>query len=262
MKKFHFPLASAVFISLLTVPSARAQTEKLPDLIVTDVQFAPQKSFAGEPVTLQATVKNQGEAPTPEGIILGGVWKINGESFAYTDKNTRSLAPGESVTLQADGGGDGEGRWLPRAGTYRVGFLIEDANRIQEGNKNNNLFTSPQTLSVTGFSNGPDLLIQSVKIEGELKKGAKIALEATIFNAGNLPTSREIPLQVDFLIGNVRVASGKIQHKLWPGQSVVVRVKVIKIGVENPLLTAIVDPHSQIKERRIENNLWQSKVSS
>jgi len=125
-------LFSLCSIAALMSPTHSRAAEPLPQLIVTDVKVVPEHPFAGDAVKLVAVVKNVGTAPTPEGVVLGGIFKLNGSVIAYEDQYKHTLAPGESVTLTSNGGGGaGNGTWLAKAGKYTLGFLVDDVGRIK-----------------------------------------------------------------------------------------------------------------------------------
>jgi hypothetical protein len=121
----------------LTMPNVN-----LPDLIVTSVGWTPNPVFANSNVTFRATVKNQGTAPTPLGVVLGVGFSLDGgPNVSWSGSYTASLAPGTSVTLTADGGPTGSSTWRATAGFHTFTATADDVNRIPESNENNNSFT-------------------------------------------------------------------------------------------------------------------------
>lgn len=103
----------------------------LPDVIVTEV-FVAEPVVAGKPVTLQATVVNNGKASTPAGIEIGVTFRIDGVKVASSDHDTTSLAPGASVTLTADG------PWIAKPGTHTLRAIVNDIHRFPETLTGNN----------------------------------------------------------------------------------------------------------------------------
>jgi len=114
----------------------------LPDLIVTAVSWSPNPPFAGNNITFRATVKNQGTAPTPSGIVLGVGFSIDGgANVTWSGSYASALAPGASVTLTADGGPTGASTWKATAGPHTFTANANDIHRFPESNFNNNFMT-------------------------------------------------------------------------------------------------------------------------
>lgn len=90
------------------------------DLVVTNVFFEGTTISSGQEVVFKATIKNQGQAATPAGIIHGVGFHINGVQVTWSDTHTASIAPGSSVTLTANGGPDGSDTWEAIAGKYNL----------------------------------------------------------------------------------------------------------------------------------------------
>jgi hypothetical protein len=132
---------SANSAQVSATPSAGA-----PDLIVTAVSWSPASPAAGQAVTFNATVRNQGGAPTPAGTIIGVSWAVDGGYFNYSDTNSQSLAAGASITLYPTGPG-GSTTWNAIAGAHAISAFVDDINRIAENNEGNNLLTNSMIVS-------------------------------------------------------------------------------------------------------------------
>jgi hypothetical protein len=119
-----------------------------PDLVVTDVSWEPANPVAGTPVTLKATIKNQGTAGTPAGVVHGVLFTFDDGAAGpgvWSDSHKESLAPGASVTLTANSGSAGS-TWKAVAGTCTITAYVDDMNRIPELEEANN--TIERTLTV------------------------------------------------------------------------------------------------------------------
>ncbi len=260
-------LGVALFIAAFLFPSyaqfAHAATP-LPDLIVTNITWTPAQPFSGDAVTFSATVKNQGDAPTPPDVVIGGVFFVDGSFVSYTDNYRTSLAPGDSVTLTANGGGSlGDGTWTATAGTHTISFLVDDVNRIAESNENNNSFTLPQPLVVQA-ENGPDLIVSQIGwIPPDLYNpaGKPVIFTATVTNRGTQPTPAGKTIGVQFTVDGQVISSDNTDRSvLNPGQSVTLVAGqpagsgpwIATPGVHT--VTATVDPTNQIAETRENNN--------
>lgn len=111
----------------------------LPDVVVTAVTWTPNPAFANNTLTFRATVKNQGTAPTPPGVILGVGFSIDGgANVTWSGGYTTALAPGASVTLTANGGPTGSSTWKAAAGRHTLTATADDINRFAESNEDNN----------------------------------------------------------------------------------------------------------------------------
>lgn len=118
-------------------------TAGLPDLVITSISWAPFPAYSGNSVLFSATVKNQGSASTPSGVVLGVGFSIDGgASYPYSSTYTTALPPGSSVVLTASGGGSPGGSWPATSGLHNVTGNVDDVNRIQESNENNNLLST------------------------------------------------------------------------------------------------------------------------
>lgn len=249
------------------------QKEALPDLVVVAVQTVPEAPLAGDRVRLRAVVKNAGDAPTPMGTIIGGVFRLNGALVAYTDSYTFAIAPGETATLNASGGGGaGDGTWTAKAGKYSLSFLVDDVNRIRESGENNNDFTSPNPLEVRAFQ-GPDLVVSRVTWT---QSADKTTFRAVIKNVGNGPTAPGTGIEARFSLDSVPVAlarsamppgaGAKPATSLKAGQSTQIVASVPRVSDGQHQVTVLFDPRGLFaaSERRRDNNelrrdLWQNQ---
>src|SRR6266581_209981 len=118
----------------VTMPSV-----SLPDVIVTAIAWTPKPAFASNQLTFRATVKNQGTAPTPSGVVLGVGFSLDGgPNVTWSSGYTTALAPGASVTLAANGGPTGQSTWTATAGAHTLTATADDVNRFPESNEGNN----------------------------------------------------------------------------------------------------------------------------
>src|SRR5690606_27841444 len=78
------------------VPTTPAPSGK-PDLVVTDISWTPTNPASGDAVTMKATIKNQGDAPTPAGAKHGVLFTFDDGAAGpgiWSDAHTASIAPG------------------------------------------------------------------------------------------------------------------------------------------------------------------------
>ncbi|MDD5420038.1 MAG: CARDB domain-containing protein, partial [Methanomicrobiaceae archaeon] len=117
---------------------------KVPDLVVTEISWLPEHPEAGDIVTMQATIKNQGTGPTPEGVIHGVLFRTDNDQMSpgvWSDSHRTSIAPGASVTVTANGGSQGS-TWTAVRGSHTVTAHVDDVNRIAESDAGNNVLSS------------------------------------------------------------------------------------------------------------------------
>ena len=128
---------------MVTMPNAN-----FPDVVVTAISWTPNPAFSNNNVTFRATVKNQGTAPTPSGVILGVGFSVDGgPNVSWSGGYTTALAPGASVTLSANGGPAGLSTWKATAGMHTVTATADDINRFAESNESNNALSAPLPIS-------------------------------------------------------------------------------------------------------------------
>ena len=113
-------------------------TNKLPDLIVTNVSWIPVNPQTGDNVKFIATVKNIGDGPTPDGVTVGVAFQVDGAVVDWSDTFNGPLEPGASETLQADNGPKGTVFWKAVIGSHLIIAHVDDVGRINEINVNNN----------------------------------------------------------------------------------------------------------------------------
>ena len=258
-------LFSLCSIAALMSPTHSRAAEPLPQLIVTDVKVVPEHPFAGDAVKLVAVVKNVGTAPTPEGVVLGGIFKLNGSVIAYEDQYKHTLAPGESVTLiSSGGGGAGNGTWLAKAGKYTLGFLVDDVGRIKVVSKAGSEMTALLPLRVIAFD-GPDLVLR--RFAWAAKPDGTVLFSATVANIGNVATPEKVPLGVEFRLDGARVSDARTPDRLKPGQSVQMTGKAVSVAPGKHIVKARTSALGRMMERRTDNNsltsqFWQDQTLS
>jgi subtilase family serine protease len=104
--------------------------------VVTRIEWSPPRPAPGEPVTVRATVRNQGNRPDPAGRadqrrLPGGP--------AGSDRvvGERSLAPGSEVVLTARTVPT-ETVWTAVSGDHTVMAETDELDRIRETDERNN----------------------------------------------------------------------------------------------------------------------------
>ena len=121
-------------VALSNSPAPSEET----DLVVTAIAWEPGSPTAGDSVRFRATVQNIGGQATPAGAILGVEFKVDGEQVAWSDDDTTSLGAGQSRTLVASGGPDGNATWKFDPAADSVQAYVNDVKRIPEADRSNN----------------------------------------------------------------------------------------------------------------------------
>ncbi|MBS1982358.1 MAG: hypothetical protein JST74_14375, partial [Bacteroidetes bacterium] len=108
----------------VSITVANTTTPLLPDVIVTQLSYANG--------IFTSTVKNQGTAATPAGIVIGVGYSVD-NNFVTWGAVPGPLAAGASVTIGTDGGPYN----IPN-GTHTMTAYVDDVNRFTESNETNN----------------------------------------------------------------------------------------------------------------------------
>ncbi|MCC2686259.1 MAG: hypothetical protein K0R75_3158 [Paenibacillaceae bacterium] len=173
-----------------------------PDLVVTDISWTPASPSANVPVTFSATIKNQGTAATPSGVISGVKFKVDGVTASFSDNYTTSIPPGGTATVTANGGPEG-GVWTAAQGTHTVEAWVDDINRIAESDETNNIYD--KSIVVTAAK--PDMVVTNVTWSpANPAPGDHVVFSATIKNQGAAATPSGTIDSVTFKIDGTSVS--------------------------------------------------------
>ena len=263
-------------------PTTPAPTGK-PDLVVTDISWTPAKPASGDAVTMKATIKNQGDAPTPAGTKHGVIFTFDDGAAGpgvWSDTHTTSIAPGQWVTLTANGGSAGAA-WKAVEGTHTVKATVDDVNRIAESNENNNLRTEQITVSKAGSgstptptpapSGKPDLVVTEISwTPAKPASGDAVTMKATVKNQGNAPTPAGTKLGVLFTFNDGAAGPGVWSDThtaaVAPGASVTVTATGGSAGATwkavsgTHTVKATVDDVNRIAESNENNNVMSKEI--
>ena len=167
-----------------------------PDLVVTRVDWSPTALVGGQAVTFRATIKNVGSATTPAGVKHGVQFQVGGVLKTWSDSFTGPLAPGGSVTVQANGGPSGA-TWSATAGSPVVTAFVDDALRIEEGVETNNKLTRTATVAagissrLRGTAHG---VVATTSVPASTRAtGLVSSLTGSVYGACYQPGGIEVP---------------------------------------------------------------------
>jgi hypothetical protein len=105
----------------------------IPDVVVTSLSYANG--------TFTSTVKNQGTAATPSGVVIGVGFAVDG-IFRTFGNVSGPLAAGASVTIDNTIGGP----FIIPTGTHTITAQVDDVNRFAELDETNNRLSQPITI--------------------------------------------------------------------------------------------------------------------
>jgi hypothetical protein len=240
----------------------------IPDLVVTSVVAMPASPKVGDPVAFRVTIKNQGTAPTPGGVIHGAGVQVDGIQQVWADTFTNSLAPGGSVTLSTNSGKAGVPTWPATAGTHVIKAFVDDVNRITEANETNN--TQSVNLTVAAAPARPDLVVTSVTTTpANPGTGAAVRFSATVKNQGGAATPANVTQGVLFTVDGVtKTWSRASKASIAAGASVTLTADGGPAGTSTwtstagpHTLGATVDDQSLIAESNETNNQREAQVN-
>lgn len=223
-----------------------------PDLVVSDIVWSPLEPLNGETVQFQAVITNQGTGYSPSGTIHGVVFRVDGATVNWSDSHTTGLAPGESVTLMANGSPTGSAFWIATTGTHTVEAMVDDIFRISESNENNNIKTEDLYVDVIL----PDLIVSSVDVIPEsITEGESVQFSAVIKNSSVWESPYNLHRVGFYINGSLVSYSDDFYGVLINGNPVTVTANSSWTALPgNFTLTAIVDDLNSIEERDEDNN--------
>ena len=124
-----------------TIPTT-APHGPLADMTVVSISMTPVDPRENDHVVFSAVVRNNGNAPTPQGIAIGvsfGIDQPNDHNVVtWSDNHRDALAPGATTTLTANSGPLGVNWWNAVKGGHTVWAWVDNINRFPELNEGNN----------------------------------------------------------------------------------------------------------------------------
>jgi len=196
-----------------------------PDLVVTDISWNPASPATGSAVTFSATLKNQGTAPAPAGVITGVAFLVDDSLTVWSDSHTSAIPPGEWVTVTANGGPSGSAIWEATSGTHTVQAWVDDIDRIAEADETNNVMSKEIVVGATPAPSGkPDLVVTDISWNpASPATGSAVTFSATLKNQGTAPAPAGVITGVAFLVDDsLTVWSDSHTSAIPPGEWVTV----------------------------------------
>ena len=147
-----------------------------PDLTVTAASWQPASPVETDAITLSATVRNQGNAPSTATDVAFYL----GETRVGTAE-VGALAAGDSATVSADIG-------QRDAAAYPVTVKVDEAGSVIEQNEANNSFTAPDELTVRP-ADSSDLVPVVNWTPGTPKGGDTVTFTVALKNKGTVASA-------------------------------------------------------------------------
>ncbi len=226
-------LLLAAFVALgLALPARSALPQALPDLVVTGISVRPASAQLGQPVTLQATIANQGNAAAGYFYVL---FRVDKKIAGAPQVN--GLAAGAQTTVQT--------LWIVTAGRHTLSVEADSSQSVVESNENNNKLS--RTLEFSG-----DLALLSVELSpANPLPGEATTVTATITNSGARDIKKRFAVQ--FLDGR-RAFTTRFISGLAVGAHQVVQASWTPQAGEH-VLRVMLDPFNVISESSELNNM-------
>ncbi|QUL57848.1 discoidin domain-containing protein [Paenibacillus tritici] len=147
-----------------------------PDLSITGMSWTPASPVESSTVTLNAVVKNIGNAAAAATTVN---FYLNNELAGSAP--VAALAAGASATVSLNAG-------TLTAGTYPLSAKVDEANQIIEQNDNNNSYTNSSPLVVAPVSSS-DLVGTTSWSPDTPAAGSSVTFSVNLKNQGNLASS-------------------------------------------------------------------------
>lgn len=158
---------------------------EIADIVVTDIYWEPENPMVGDDVVFYAVITNQGTGATPEGVVNGVQFQVDGNCVVWSDTDTTQLKPGESVTVASNSGPKGSGTWSATEGTHTILAWVNDTGRYAESDMQNNQLTKEMNVGNKAPQTGDNKTEKDEIMEADgLGKGMVIASSVLLAGAG------------------------------------------------------------------------------
>lgn len=255
-------LVILIGIGICSIPAFAAGQ---PDLIVTNITWSPANPVPGNEISFSATIKNQGAAASPAGVVHGVSFSVDGTKVSWSAGYNSSISPNQSVTVTANGGPGNKATWKAVFGSHTIQAYVDDANRIAESNETNNTFNKSLNINTQA-----DLIVTDISWSpANPVAGNAITFSATIKNIGTAATPAGVVDGVGFSVDGTKVSwSAGFNSSISPNQSVTVTAnggpnnKATWISVSgNHTVQAYVDDANRIAESNETNNIFNKSIN-
>jgi hypothetical protein len=215
-----------------------------PDLVVTSVDWSPAQPTASTPITLSATVKNNGSAAAPAGSLN---FLLDGSVVGTA--NVQALAAGASAPVTADIGTHAEGN-------YTAAAVADPADAIAEQNEDNNTLQAPSRLTIAQAP-GPDLQVTGITTNpANPAPGAQVSFTVAVTNRGTTTASAST---TRVSVGSATLTGGT--SSIAPGATVDVAIGGTWTATNGgATVTATADAGNSVDETNESNNVLTKSI--
>ncbi|MFC9398624.1 discoidin domain-containing protein [Streptomyces sp. NPDC057027] len=148
-----------------------------PDLRVTGLSASPASPVESDPVTVSATVRNDGSAAAPASSLAV---RLGGTKVATAAVG--ALAAGAQTTVTAAIG-------ARDAGSYELSAVADEADAVIEQNESNNTFTSPTALVVRPVDSSDQVVSSVATSPSSPSAGDAVTFKVAVRNQGTVATA-------------------------------------------------------------------------
>ncbi|MEU3402100.1 discoidin domain-containing protein [Streptomyces filamentosus] len=148
-----------------------------PDLRVTGLTAAPAAPVESDPVTVSATVRNDGTAAAPASSLAV---RLGGTKVATAAVG--ALAAGAQTTVTASIG-------AREAGSYELSAVADETEAVVEQNETDNTYTSPMPLVVKPVDSSDPVVDSLATSPSSPSAGDTVTFKAVVRNQGTVATA-------------------------------------------------------------------------
>ncbi len=217
--------------------TVRRAVEELPDLVVTgeDIIISPAAPYVGDEVTIEATIRNRGNAPADGvSVVLRSHGWEQWASIEYIE------AGGEEVVRIVE--------LASSPSEYLVTVIVDPENRIEEWDEENNQASRSILVREEEL---PDLTVTAVRFTPEAPHaGQPVVIGAVVRNQGDWDAG---DFFVSFFVDDQRIGS-RIINRLSPGEEEGIRVSTAALAAGGHSVKVIADPDGWVRESDETNN--------
>ncbi|MDQ0091407.1 hypothetical protein J2T12_004844 [Paenibacillus anaericanus] len=222
-----------------------------PDLSLSGLTWTPVSPNETAPITLSATVRNMGTAPSPATAVN---FYLNNVLAGTT--TVGQLAQGASENVSVNIG-------AKIAASYTISAKVDENNGIVELDKTNNSYTHPTPLVVSEVPSA-DLVPLAIWSPGNPSAGDTVTYTVNLKNQGNIATTsgtHNVTLALKNSQGNtILTLNGTLNGAIPAGGSANVTMGTWTAANGSYTVTATVTPDDNEILAKQENNLNTNRV--
>ncbi|WP_426362456.1 discoidin domain-containing protein [Streptomyces sp. E-08] len=187
-----------------------------PDLRVTGLTVSPASPVESDPITVSATVRNDGSAAAPASSVAV---RLGGTKVATAAVG--ALAAGAQTTVTAAIG-------ARDAGSYQLSAVADEADQVVEQNETDNTYTSPTALVVRPVDSSDPVVASVSTSPSSPSAGDAVTFKVAVRNQGTVATAGGAHAVTLTLLneqgGTVKTLAGSYSGALAAGAQTVVNL--------------------------------------